>query len=149
CLPVPLSTLHDQLYGCPRMTRGQGGSLLLSCKTLSFSTPCRFIPALSASIPISKGKALDKPYRLRSSDFCSPAAASASLSKPAAGPDTSGRGVSMNRPDTSTAAASPTTTSRETTVCSTIRKSKHALRPHSRPPDRKDQHRGPHQCGRV
>src|SRR5207249_12142779 len=26
-------------------TRGQDGSLLLSCETLSFSTPCRFIPA--------------------------------------------------------------------------------------------------------
>ena len=29
-----------------RKTRGQDGSLLLSCKTLSFSTSCRFIPAL-------------------------------------------------------------------------------------------------------
>jgi hypothetical protein len=30
----------------PRKTRGQDGSLLLSCETLSFSTSCRFIPAL-------------------------------------------------------------------------------------------------------
>ena len=29
------------------MTRGQGGSLHLPCTTLSFATPCRFIPALS------------------------------------------------------------------------------------------------------
>jgi hypothetical protein len=36
---------HDD----PRKTRGQDGSLLLSCKTLSFSTSCRFIPALIAS----------------------------------------------------------------------------------------------------
>jgi hypothetical protein len=31
-------------------TRGQDGSLLLSCKTLSFSTSCRFIPVLWVSI---------------------------------------------------------------------------------------------------
>jgi len=31
----------------PHMTRGQGGSLHLPCTTLSFATPCRFIPALS------------------------------------------------------------------------------------------------------
>src|SRR5260370_10915005 len=29
------------------MARGQGGSLFLPCTTLSFATPCRFIPALS------------------------------------------------------------------------------------------------------
>ena len=29
----------------PRKTRGQDGSLLLSCKTLAFSTFCRFSPA--------------------------------------------------------------------------------------------------------
>src|SRR5258707_10735129 len=29
------------------MARGQGGSLCLPCTTLSFATPCRFIPALS------------------------------------------------------------------------------------------------------
>ena len=31
----------------PRMARGQGGSLFLSCMTHSFATPCRFIPTLS------------------------------------------------------------------------------------------------------
>ena len=32
--------------GAPCKTRGQDGSLLLSCKTFSFSASCRFIPAL-------------------------------------------------------------------------------------------------------
>ena len=50
CLPVPLSTLHVQPCGCPRMTRGQDGSLFLSCRTLLFPIPCRFIPAHSAFI---------------------------------------------------------------------------------------------------
>jgi hypothetical protein len=45
CLPVPLSTLRWPPRGWPRMTRGQDGSLLLSCVTLSFTTPRRFIPA--------------------------------------------------------------------------------------------------------
>ena len=44
-LPVPLSTLRWPPRGWPRKTRGQDGSLLLSCMTLSFPTPCRFIPA--------------------------------------------------------------------------------------------------------
>src|SRR5207247_1099726 len=34
-------------YRLPHMARGQGGSLFLPCTTLSFVTPCRFIPALS------------------------------------------------------------------------------------------------------
>jgi len=46
-LHVPLSTLHVQPYDCPRMTRGQVGSLLLTCATLTFATPRRFIPAHS------------------------------------------------------------------------------------------------------
>src|SRR5208282_6657841 len=46
-LRVPLSTLHPHPYGCWRMTRGQGGSLILSCAALSSATPGRFIPALS------------------------------------------------------------------------------------------------------
>ena len=49
-LPVPLSTLRPWPHSRPRMTRGQDGSLLLSCRTLSFPTPCRFIPAHSASL---------------------------------------------------------------------------------------------------
>jgi hypothetical protein len=44
CLHVPLSTLRWQPYGWPRMTRGQDGSLCLSCVTLSFTTPRRFYP---------------------------------------------------------------------------------------------------------
>lgn len=42
---VPLSTLRHGPCGPPRMTRGHHGSLLLWCKTLSFSAACRFIPA--------------------------------------------------------------------------------------------------------
>src|SRR5216683_1677462 len=49
-LHVPLSTLRWQPCGRPRMTRGQDGSLLLSCVTLSFSTPRRFIPAHSTPL---------------------------------------------------------------------------------------------------
>jgi len=44
-LPVPLSTLRWMPRGRPRMTRGQDGWLVLSCVTLSFTTPRRFIPA--------------------------------------------------------------------------------------------------------
>src|ERR1017187_6853213 len=43
----PCPTLQVQPYDGPCMARGQGGSLVLPCKTLSFATPCRFIPALS------------------------------------------------------------------------------------------------------
>ena len=41
-LYVPLSTLRRSLAGSRRMTRGQCGSLLLHCTTLSFATPRRF-----------------------------------------------------------------------------------------------------------
>jgi hypothetical protein len=51
-LHVPLSTLHVQPRDCPRMTRGQVGSLLLTCATLTFATPRRFIPAHSHVVPI-------------------------------------------------------------------------------------------------
>jgi hypothetical protein len=50
-LHVPLSTLHVQPCDCPRMTRGQVGSLLLTCATLTFATPRRFIPAHSHFVP--------------------------------------------------------------------------------------------------
>jgi hypothetical protein len=50
CLPVPLSTLHVPPCVGPRMTRGQDGLLFLSCRTLSFPIPCRFIPAHSVFI---------------------------------------------------------------------------------------------------
>ena|SRR5882724_7542051 len=51
CLHVPLSTLHVQPYDYPRMTRGQVGSLRLTCTTLSFATSRRFIPAHSNFSP--------------------------------------------------------------------------------------------------
>ena len=57
-LHVPLSTLRVQPYDWPRMTRGQDGSLHLSCTALSSATPCRFRPALSPTPfagPISSG----------------------------------------------------------------------------------------------
>jgi hypothetical protein len=43
--PMPLSTLRSPPRGGARKTQGQDGSLLLSCRTLSFPTTCRFIPA--------------------------------------------------------------------------------------------------------
>ncbi len=44
----PCPTLQVRRYRRPRMARGQSGSLRLLCTTLSFATPCRFIPALSS-----------------------------------------------------------------------------------------------------
>ena len=44
---MPLSTLRPQPFGLTLQDSRSGGSLLLSCETLSFSTPCRFIPALN------------------------------------------------------------------------------------------------------
>jgi hypothetical protein len=55
CPPVPLFTLRAPPHDEPRKTRGQDGSLLLSCKTLSFSTSCRFIPALGRNPIICRG----------------------------------------------------------------------------------------------
>src|SRR5207245_7961860 len=51
---VPLSTLHVQPCDCPRMTRGQVGSLRLTCTTLAFATSRRFIPAHSNLGPTSR-----------------------------------------------------------------------------------------------
>jgi hypothetical protein len=45
----PCPTLQVQPYGYPHMARGQDDSLYLSCTTLSFATPYRFIPALAVS----------------------------------------------------------------------------------------------------
>ncbi len=42
---VPLSMLRLHSYECRRMTRGQHGSLLLSCERLSLSATHRFAPA--------------------------------------------------------------------------------------------------------
>ena len=43
----PCPTLQVRRCRRPHMARGQSGSLLLLCTTLSFATSCRFIPALS------------------------------------------------------------------------------------------------------
>src|SRR5437868_11059909 len=53
--PMPLSTLRWLPRGRPRKTRGQDGSLLLSCETLSFSTPLEISPDL-----------VERPSRIRS-----------------------------------------------------------------------------------
>ena len=50
---VPLSTLHPAPRGTQRKTRGQDGSLLLSCEALSSSTARRFIPAIA--LPYGRG----------------------------------------------------------------------------------------------
>jgi hypothetical protein len=53
CPLVPLFTLRLLPHDSLRKTQGQDGSLRPSCKTLSFSTSCRFIPAHVASpIPL-------------------------------------------------------------------------------------------------
>src|SRR6202051_2493078 len=44
----PCPTLQVRPRDRPRMARGQDGSLLLSCMTLTFTTPRRFIPTLSS-----------------------------------------------------------------------------------------------------
>jgi hypothetical protein len=45
--PMPLSTLHPAPRGTQRKTRGQDGSLLLSCGALSSPTTRRFIPTIA------------------------------------------------------------------------------------------------------
>src|SRR5437870_4347426 len=44
-LHVPLSTLHPRRHRRKCMTRSQCGALLLHCMKLSFTTPCRLLPA--------------------------------------------------------------------------------------------------------
>ena len=44
---VPLSMLHPAPHGTQRKTRGQDGSLLLSCGALSSPTARRFIPTIA------------------------------------------------------------------------------------------------------
>src|SRR5262250_751401 len=46
-LYMPLSTLQGWPHGQPHMTQGRYGSLRLYRMTLSFTTTCRFSPALS------------------------------------------------------------------------------------------------------
>jgi len=50
-LHMPLSTLQGWPRGQPHMTQGRYGSLDLYRMTLSFTTTCRFSPALSGGIP--------------------------------------------------------------------------------------------------
>ena len=50
---MPLSTLHPAPRGAWRKTRGQDGSLLLSCGALSSPTARRFIPTLA--LPSGRG----------------------------------------------------------------------------------------------
>ena len=50
---MPLSTLHLVPHGTRRKTRGQDGSLLLSCGALSSPTTRRFIPTLA--LPRGRG----------------------------------------------------------------------------------------------
>ena len=52
--PMPLFTLRPSPRDAPRKTRGQDGSLLLSCRALSSPTTCRFIPALKLLKPQSQ-----------------------------------------------------------------------------------------------
>jgi hypothetical protein len=51
--PMPLSTLHPAPRGTQRKTRGQDGSLFLSCRALSSPTAHRFIPAIA--LPCGRG----------------------------------------------------------------------------------------------
>ena len=51
-LYMPLSTLQGWPRGQPHMTQGRYGSLDLYRMTLSFTTTCRFSPALSGGIKI-------------------------------------------------------------------------------------------------
>src|SRR5467141_3819365 len=78
CLHVPLSTLHVQPRDCPRMTRGQVGSLRLTCTTLAFATSRRFIPAHSNCVQNSPN-CIAKPRRDSLSVFASHARAAHSL----------------------------------------------------------------------
>ena len=45
---MPLSMLHPAPHGAQRKTRGQDGSLLLSCGALSSPTARRFIPTIAS-----------------------------------------------------------------------------------------------------
>ena len=56
---VPLSMLHPAPHGTQRKTRGQDGSLLLSCGALSSPTTRRFIPTLA--LPHGHGSVWDRP----------------------------------------------------------------------------------------
>ena len=51
--PMPLSTLRPRPHDRDRKTRGQDGSLLLSCRTLSFLATCRLFRKHSAADDVS------------------------------------------------------------------------------------------------
>src|SRR5580700_6748879 len=54
---MPLSTLHPAPRGTQRKTRGQDGSLLLSCGALSSPTARRFIPTIALADAHGSGRA--------------------------------------------------------------------------------------------
>src|SRR5207249_1385115 len=66
----PCPTLQVRRYRRPHMARGQSGSLLLLCTTLSFATPCRFIPVLSRRSPLSSVEQLRRHDRPRKAMVC-------------------------------------------------------------------------------
>jgi hypothetical protein len=47
---TPVQRFKCSLTACPHMARGQVGSLVLPCMTLSFTAPGRFIPTLSLQV---------------------------------------------------------------------------------------------------
>src|SRR5260370_36754104 len=55
-LYMPLSTLQGWPRGQPHMTQGRYGSLRLYRMTLSFTTTCRFSPALSGDPPMKQNR---------------------------------------------------------------------------------------------
>src|ERR1019366_7637041 len=58
---MPLSTLHPAPHGARRKTRGQDGSLLLSCGAPSSPTVRRFIPTIA--LPHGRGSETVAPIR--------------------------------------------------------------------------------------
>ena len=56
---VPLSTLHPAPHGTQRKTRGQDGSLFLSCGAPSSPTTRRFIPTIALACARGSGSALE------------------------------------------------------------------------------------------
>ncbi len=60
--PMPLSMLHPAPHGAQRKTRGQDGSLFLSCRALSSPTARGFIPAIA--LAGARGSATISPSKL-------------------------------------------------------------------------------------
>src|SRR5438477_7794244 len=57
---MPLSMLHPAPRGAQRKTRGQGGSLLLSCGALSSPTTRRFIPTITLAYARGSDRSHDR-----------------------------------------------------------------------------------------